>query len=256
MTEPQVLDGGRLNRGDVMRIGDRVHRPRRRGADATEALLRHLESVGFEGAPRFLGHDDEGRQVLSFLDGTVYAATNPPWTDSDEVNANALGRVAALVRDMHDALDGFEPPQGLETFRPLPLPGTAWNHGDVHYANTVFRDAEPVAFIDFDCCAPAGRLYDPASLLFCSRCPRPGHPDNPRRERAALLTVDAVLDGYRASDDERAGFGSAIAATFDDVADFMVERAADLFADLDPDDLASSVTRSRWQADWWRARTA
>jgi hypothetical protein len=91
-----------------------------------------------------------------------------------------------------------------------------------------------------------------ATLMFCSRCPRPDHPDNPRRERAALLTVNAVLDGYRATDDERAVFPATLAATFDDVADFMLERGADVFADGDPDSAARAVARSRWQADWWR----
>ena len=33
------------------------------------ALLAHLELVGFEGAPRVLGFDNEGREVLSFVAG-------------------------------------------------------------------------------------------------------------------------------------------------------------------------------------------
>jgi hypothetical protein len=53
----EVLEDGRMNRGSVFRIGERVIRPRSKGADAAEAMLLHLESVGFAGAPRFLGHD-------------------------------------------------------------------------------------------------------------------------------------------------------------------------------------------------------
>jgi hypothetical protein len=215
-------------------------------------MLLHLESVGFAGAPRFLGHDQRGRQVLSYVDGTVHSGSHPPWIDDDAANARVLGRVSALVRELHDALQGFDPPPGVEVFRPLPVPGASWNHADVHYANTAFRDETPVGFIDFDFCAPADRMYDTATLMFCSRCPRPDHADNPRRERAALLTVDAVLDGYGATDVQRAAFPGILAATFDDVADFMLERGADVFADGDPDALAAAVARSRWQADWWR----
>jgi Tol biopolymer transport system component len=39
------------------------------------ALLRHLESVGFEGAPRVVGFDDSGREVLTYVDGD--AAVQP-----------------------------------------------------------------------------------------------------------------------------------------------------------------------------------
>src|SRR5687768_2413572 len=201
-----VLEGGRMNRGSVIRIGERVIRPRSKGADAAEAMLLHLESVDFAGAPRFLGHDQQGRQVLSYVDGTVYSGSQPPWIDDDAANARVLGRLSALVRELHDALQGFVPPPDVEVFRPLPVPGLSWNHADVHYANTAFRDETPVGLIDFDFCAPGGRMYDAATVMFCSRCPRPDHPDNPRRERSALLTVNAVLDGYRATDDERAGF--------------------------------------------------
>jgi len=32
------------------------------------ARLRHLEAVGFTGAPRFLGIDAAGREVLSYIE--------------------------------------------------------------------------------------------------------------------------------------------------------------------------------------------
>lgn len=36
-----------------------------------QAVLLHLEAVGFEGAPRFLGVDDEGREILTYIEGDV-----------------------------------------------------------------------------------------------------------------------------------------------------------------------------------------
>jgi len=41
----------------VVRIGDTVRRPVGPHSPLVHALLAHLESVGFEGAPRFLGID-------------------------------------------------------------------------------------------------------------------------------------------------------------------------------------------------------
>ena len=244
----EVLEGGATNRGNVVRIGDRVHRPRRSGADVAEALLLHLESVGFEGSPRFLGHDDQGRQVLSFIAGDVHADQRPPWIDDDEANARALGRMARLLRDLHEAAAGFEPPPGAEPFRPLPLSGDVWNHADAHYSNTVFEGANPIAFIDWECCAPGHRMYDPAALLLSARNPRPDRADNARRERAALLAADAVLDGSGATDEERASFSGHVAIVFDDVAVFIEGE------DGVPTYRAEAPARLRWQADWWRSR--
>ena len=60
-----VLPGGFTNAGRVTRVGDTVRRPRRPTSPSTWALLDHLERVGFDGAPRFLGLDDRGREMLS-----------------------------------------------------------------------------------------------------------------------------------------------------------------------------------------------
>jgi hypothetical protein len=248
MPEPEVLHGGAANRGSVVRIGDTVHRPRRAGADVAEALLLHLEAVGVGIAPRFLGHDDQGRQVLSFVDGVVHADHRPPWIDDDEANAAMLGRIAALTRQVHDATRGFVPATGAEPVRPLPLAGEVWNHADVHYGNVVFDGDIPVGLIDWECCAPGSPLYDPATLLFSARCPRPDGSDRARRERAALLAAEAILDGYGATDIERAAFPSAVAATFDDTAVFIEDETSA----YTPAQRAEAPFRMRWQADWWR----
>lgn len=245
-----MLAGGAANRGNVVRIGDSVHRPRRKGADVAEALLLHLEAVGYDAAPRFLGHDEQGRQILSYLPGETYPDQRPPWIDDDEANARVLGRIAAFVRDLHDATAGFSPPQGAEPFRPLPLSGTTWNHADVHYSNLVFDGDAPVALIDWECCAPGGSLYDPATLLLSARCPRPDHTDHARRQRSALLAAEAVLEGYRATETQRTAFLDAIATTLDDVAHF-IEHEDNAYT---PSQRAESPTHFRWLADWWRSR--
>lgn len=246
-----MLAGGAANRGNVLRIGDRVHRPRRKSADVAEALLLHLESVGYELSPRFLGHDDDGRQVLTFIPGHVHVDQRPPWIDDDEANARVLGRLAAVTRELHDATAGFVPPRGAEPFRPLPLPGSVWNHADVHYGNVVFRGDEPIGLIDWECCAPGSSMYDPATLLLSARTPRLDRPDHVRRERSAILAAEAVLTGYRATDAQRSTFHEDIATTFDDVADF-IEHEDSAYS---PSQRAQAPARFRWAADWWRSRT-
>jgi hypothetical protein len=39
----------------------------------------HLESAGFEGAPRVLGIDGSGREVLSYIQGEVAGRPRPLW---------------------------------------------------------------------------------------------------------------------------------------------------------------------------------
>ena len=63
------LVGGTTNAGRVSRVGDTVRRPDRATSASTKALLDHLEGVGFAGAPRYLGTDEDGREVLSYIPG-------------------------------------------------------------------------------------------------------------------------------------------------------------------------------------------
>src|SRR5215210_8669292 len=69
-----LLPGGTSNRGLVVRVGDTVHRPQTEASAAVHDLLLHLESVGFEGAPRYLGQDEQGREILSYIDGEAAIA--------------------------------------------------------------------------------------------------------------------------------------------------------------------------------------
>src|SRR5256884_8900785 len=68
VTQQEIpLLGG--NTSTVVRVGDTVRRNVGPWTPAVHALLRHLEYVGFTGAPRALGLDERNREVLSYLDG-------------------------------------------------------------------------------------------------------------------------------------------------------------------------------------------
>jgi hypothetical protein len=72
------LAGGDVTEG-VVRAGDTVRRPVGPHSPLVHALLTHLESAGFAGAPRFLGIDRSGREVLTYIDGEVAGRPRPPW---------------------------------------------------------------------------------------------------------------------------------------------------------------------------------
>ena len=63
VTQQEIpLLGG--NTSTVVRVGDTVRRNVGPWTPAVHALLRHLEYVGFTGAPRVMGIDDRNREVL------------------------------------------------------------------------------------------------------------------------------------------------------------------------------------------------
>src|SRR5215472_3222140 len=131
----------------VVRAGSTVRRAQPEDAGFVHAVLRWFERHGWNGAPRYLGADELGREVLSFIDGHVaWERAQPPSVASDA----ALARVAGLVREFHDLTAGTPLAAGAEVVC----------HNDLSPRNTVYRDSgtglAPVAFIDWDLAA-AGR---------------------------------------------------------------------------------------------------
>jgi Phosphotransferase enzyme family len=151
-----------------VRLGDTVRRPRGPWSGSVAAYLRHLEDVGFEGAPRFLGVDEQGRDVLEFVSGDV---PSQPVVEAWAATPAALVGVAGLLRGLHEASASFVPPADacwfgddvpveLPADLPPAPPADVITHFDVTPQNVVFRAGEPVALIDFDLTRPGSRLGD------------------------------------------------------------------------------------------------
>lgn len=146
----------------VVRIGDTVRRPAQPWTPTVHALLRHLESVGFAHAPRALGIDDEGREVLSHIEGDSGPAG---WVKV--VDGQGLRNFARLLRDYHDASSGFSPPPDATWSTDTAVPGDdeVVSHGDFGPWNVVWQGSRPVGIIDWDFARPAPRLHDVAYAL-------------------------------------------------------------------------------------------
>lgn len=238
-----VFSGGSENQGAVVRVGNTVRRPRGVGHEVVEALLTHLEQVGFEGSPRFLGIDENGRQVLDYLDGSSHRT--PPWQHDDAANAAELGRLAAWLRRLHEATAGFVAPVGAQPRRPLPLAGNVWTHGDVGYPNVVYRHQQLVGLIDWEFAAPSHRCCDPAALLAVSvRGPRPDVSDNPRRAAATKLATAEIATGYEMIETEVQALPEMAATILDDVRSFQGASMSD-----------DERHRSAWRSQWLRDNT-
>jgi hypothetical protein len=157
------LAGG--NESGAVRVGNTVRRVPGRWTPSVHALLRHLEAVGFDGAPRPLGFDEHGREVLSFLPGETVGTARPwpAWVHSDE----ALFQVARWLRDFHAAVASFVPPEGA-----VWREGGAWRpglivgHNDAAPYNAAWAAGHLVGFFDWDLAGPVTREWDLAFTAF------------------------------------------------------------------------------------------
>jgi hypothetical protein len=185
--DEERLPGGVGNGGLVVRVGDTVRRPVGPQTPAVQAFLAHLAIRGFAGAPRPLGYDEQGREVLSYLPGQVpFHEDPPPWCVTDEV----LVSVVRLVRALHDAARGFVPPDDAVWAWPPPpaYRGELIGHNDLCRENVVFDATyRPYALLDFDFAGPATPEWELAAVVRHWVLALPG-------DRIARMRL--VLDAY------------------------------------------------------------
>ena len=99
----ELLLGGNTHAA-IVRIGDTVRRPTGAWTPGVHALLQHLERRSYDGAPRLLGLDDQGREVLEFVPGSVIWPDHFALVQTD----SALFEVAATIRRYHHAAADFD----------------------------------------------------------------------------------------------------------------------------------------------------
>ncbi|MEU5418137.1 phosphotransferase enzyme family protein [Streptomyces sp. NPDC020667] len=198
--QEQPLSGGNVSDG-VVRVGDTVRRPAGPWTPAVHALLTHLHEAGFRAAPRPLGIDEHGREVLTFMPG------NTVWPDRFALlePARQLARAARLIRDFHDAVAGFTPPADARWQALVPVEGPAGGdeiiaHHDLAPWNLVTDGGEAWAFIDWDTAGPGSRLWDVAYAVH-GFVPLSADPTWQRTDAADRLRIFA--DAYGLDEAER-----------------------------------------------------
>ncbi len=202
--DEQALTGGMNPDAGVVRVGNTVRRPAGRSAPAVRSLLLHLEDVGFDGAPRFLGTDEQGRDVLTFIDGDVPLPPYPAWALTD----SALQELGGLVRRFHDATATFDATSvaGWSDEWSDPSGGPVICHDDLFPENVVFRDGHVVGLIDLAEAAPGRRFWDLAIAAqewapLHAPGARPHHPDDlDGVRRTALLARAYGVDPEQAEE--------------------------------------------------------
>lgn len=172
------LTGGRITQG-VVRIGDHVHRPACANAKFVHAALNELALKQIPFAPRFIGIDYQGREILTYMPGDVP-------DNLGEHTPQQCAAAARIIRALHDALRDFPGcPDGMTVC-----------HNDLSPCNFTFLDGLPAAVIDWDAAAFGDPLDDLAYAAWMWL--DIGNPEN--SPEAVLRGMDAMLDAYGASD--------------------------------------------------------
>ncbi len=142
---------------DIFRRGGFVHRTPQPWTPAVAELLGHLESVGYDAAPRHRGYDEEGREVLTFLPGED-GPVSWGYLHADD----GLASVARLLRSYHDAVRGYRPSPTTEwaDSTGAPSEGEVMCHGDFAPWNLVWQEQRAVGIFDWDFVSPGEPMFD------------------------------------------------------------------------------------------------
>lgn len=168
------LTGGRITKG-VVKIDNSVHRPCCKNSAFVHAVLRWLEKKNISTAPKFLGIDGQGREIISFLDG--YSPDN-----LGDFNNAHLYEAGKIIRCLHDALSDFP---GCSLFQTV-------CHNDLSPCNFMFTNEIPYAVFDWDS-AQIGNPSDDLAYAVWMWCDI-GNEDNSPLETGKKAKI--ILDAY------------------------------------------------------------
>ncbi|WP_082462152.1 phosphotransferase [Agromyces sp. Leaf222] len=164
MTEAQrppehVLTGGNME--PVVRVGDTVRRVAGPWTPAVHVFLAQLAAGGVGEAPHPLGIDDSGREVLTYLPGTILADAPRAvrWSQT------MLEQSASLLRRLHDASEGLA--RAEHAWRsPTHEPIEVVCHNDFAPYNLLVQGDRLTGVIDFDFASPGPRVRDLSYLAY------------------------------------------------------------------------------------------
>ncbi|WP_281975189.1 phosphotransferase [Halobacillus litoralis] len=159
---PNNINEEKLTGGNVSNVYRAEDTVRRELKPDSYKLLQHLESKGFDHAPKFLGVDERNREILSFIEGEAgnYPLKKYMWSN------DVLKEIAHMLRLYHDAVSDFP---SLNEWPPIdntPDNIEVLCHNDFAIYNIIFNHKQPVGIIDFDVAAPGPRLWDIAYTLY------------------------------------------------------------------------------------------
>ena len=174
--------------GGATRIGRTVRRPTGPWTPAVHELLTYLHDNGLRGIPALHGFDEDGREVLEYVEGRGVPI------DQEIVLDNVLVEAVTWLRDYHDVVDGFRP-AGSRHWRAAGDCDLGSDeiicHQDPGAYNWIIQSGHFVAMIDWDMAGPGKPIDD---LAFLAWTAIPLYREIPDADVARRL--DLLVDAY------------------------------------------------------------
>jgi thiamine kinase-like enzyme len=143
LEEELILTGGRVTKG-VVKKGKYVYRPCCINSDFVHNVLLWLEKKDKSISPHFIGINDDGKEIISFLNG--YSPEN-----LGDFGNTQLYEAGKIIKRLHNYLSDF---LGC-------IEGQTVCHFDLSPCNFMFLDNIPYAVFDWD----SAKIGDPKDDL-------------------------------------------------------------------------------------------
>jgi len=164
--------GGTMNH--VVRIGDTVRKQikqdwlHQKGHPFIYLYLQYLEERGLAGVPRFLGIDERGWEIFSYVQGET--AESGLGFDAVCLHSDqAICDMARFMRRLHDISVDFLPTAIEGGWANPQLPEGTYEticHGDAAIWNFALVNKRITGLFDFDQACPGTRAWDLTLTLF------------------------------------------------------------------------------------------
>jgi tRNA A-37 threonylcarbamoyl transferase component Bud32 len=174
MNEGIPLTGGRVTK-NVTKIGKFVHRPCCNNSSFVHNTLLWKEKKNPTIAPHFIGIDDDGREIITFLEG--YSPDN-----LGNFSNKQLYNAGKIINNLHNVLSDFPDCKYDQTVC----------HNDLSPCNFMFQNDAPYAVFDWDTAEIGDPMNDLAYSIWMW-C------DIGNREQSIELVndkINSIMDGY------------------------------------------------------------
>ena len=149
---------------NAVQVGNTIHRDTGAWTPTIHTLLAFLNDNGFTEAPKVLGFDEKGREVLQFIEGEE---ASRPWPQT-LCTGNGIAQAGKLLRKYHDTVVDFKPPNNAvwRLGKIKKKPSQIIRHGDLGPWNFIWHVDMLTGLIDWDFAYPGERIDDLAQMAY------------------------------------------------------------------------------------------